>query len=656
MPAEAGVTRLEITGRQPYASGQSFGTVGPYERLTGRAVFEVDPRSEANSRVVDLALAPRTTRATVEFSADFEILRPADMARGNGVLLYDVNNRGGMTAPGMFNTGGDDYLMRMGYTLVASGWIAELLPTAGKLILQAPVALHGGKPIRGLVRAEMAPDAPADRLSISHWAGHGSYPPTSSGLERATLTVRLREKDPRVRIRRSRWRLESRSFEAGGRRSALPLVELVLEGGFHAGHLYELVYEAEGSIVQGLGLAGIRDLVSYLRHGRGAGHPLLASGNRTAIQATIGFGTSQSGRCLRQFLYDGFNADEQGRRVFDGIWPHVAGAGRGSFNHRFASPTRHAGQHDNHSSPVDLFPFTYGEERDPYSGRRDGLLRSAAAKGVTPYIIHTQTSAEYWTRGGSLVHTDPTGTLDALIPPEVRIYAFGGAQHGPGTGLPGAASAGQQPGNPTDYRPLMRALLRSLERWIRLGEAPPPSRYPRLVDGTLAEMKPESSRWRLLPGVRYPTVIHRPEAFDFGPDWDSLRRMDRLPPRSRGVYGALVPVVGPDNNERGMLQVPTVAVPIGTYTGWNLRSPHIGAETELLSLAGSFIPFARDHRQRVEKDDPRPSLAELYLGRADYLRRIEAEVISLRAQGYLLDEDRPRVLDLATRLAAATWP
>lgn len=648
-PASAAVTRVEIRERQPYAGGRAFGSVGAYERLAGKVYFSVDPQAAPNRQVVDLDLAPQNDRGEVEFSADFELLVPSDRTRSNGTLLYDVNNRGGKTSLGMFN-GADDFLMRQGYLLAWSGWIGELQPGGGRMRLFAPTARdRDGRPLRGKVCAEMAPDAPAQRLNIAQWGNHGSFPPTERGLKEATLTYRLRQGDPRIPLPHSQWHLEVKPAESSPDEPTLPNVELVLDSGFRPGHLYELIYEAEGSLVQGLGLAGIRDLVSFLKYDRSPGNPLRKPDTASAAQRALGFGVSQSGRALRMLVYDGFNGDEQGRRVFDGLLPHVAGGGLGFFNHRFASPTRHNAQHDSHLYPADVFPFTYGDEKDPFTGQVDGLLRRARAAGVVPKVFHTQTSAEYWHRSGSLVHTDPLGKQDAVIPPEVRIYAFGGAQHGAGNGVPGPRGNGQQPANPTDYRPLLRGLLTALNDWVARGTEPPPSRYPRISDGTLVDWKAASSGWKAIAGVNYPTVIQHPEYLDRGPEFASKRRLTQLPPRHRGDYPVLVPAAGPDNNDRGMLQLPSIATPIGTYTGWNLRSPAIGAETELLSLTGSFIPFPRTAADRAASTDPRPALLERYPTYDAYRSAYTTSLRALIRDRYLLPDDEQSLLDLATR-------
>jgi len=645
----AEVVSIEIFSRKPYADGKSFGQRGTYEQLRGRVRFAVEPTLEANRQIVDLDLAPRNAEGKVEFSADLEFLAPTDLSQANGAVLYDVNNRGNRTCLGMFNGGGDDFLMRQGYIVVWSGWIAETLPGGDRLRLTAPVASENGRPVRGLVRAEMTPDQASERLNIAHWANQGSYPPTERGLKEATLTRRLREKDARVAIPREQWNLVESFVEADGQRGQLPLVELVLADSFEPGSIYELIYEAEGPVVQGLGLAGIRDLVSCLKHDRTERNPLRLPDGDPVARYAYGFGTSQSGRCLRMFLYDGFNADEQVRRVFDGVVPHVAGAGLGFFNHRFASPTRHNGQHDNHLYPADFFPFTYGDEQDPFTNRSDGILRRARAAGVVPKVMHTQSSSEYWHRSGSLVHTDPLGRRDAELPPEVRIYTFGGTQHGPSDGVPGKRGSGQLPGNPSDYRPFLRGLLTALDAWVRDGREPPPSVYPKFSDSTLAGWKESESGWRALPGVRYPEVIQQPEFLDRGTEFLAYRRASIEPPAHRGDYVVRVPAYGIDDNELGTLLLPSVAAPLGTFTSWNLRHRSIGAENELLVLSGGYIAFSRTADERQASGDPRPALLERYRDFEEYRRQFMAAAETLVADRYLLAEDLPRLEAAAIR-------
>lgn len=640
------VTEVAIHSRTPYADGQAFGSCGPYETLRGRVQFAVDPQAAANATIVDLALAPTNAEGVVEFTADLEILAPVDLGKARGTLLYDVNNRGNKVCLGQFHSGARQFLLEQGFIVVWSGWIAEVLPGEGRLRCDLPVAQDEHGPLRGLVRAECYTDIATDRVNIAYGSANGSYPPTAEGQDQATLTWRLRQSDPRVLIPRDQWRLEMTAVEADGQRGQLPRIELVVPAGLQPGYLYELIYEAQGPLIQGLGLAGIRDLIAHLKHARSSDNPLCLADVPVARHA-LGFGVSQSGRCLRQFVYDGFNADEAGRQVFDGLWPHVAGGGLGFFNHRFAAPTRHNTQHDNHLFPVDVFPFAYEDQTDPYTGATDGILRRAVAADVAPRVFHTQTSAEYWTRSGSLVHTDPLGTRDANPPADVRIYAFGGAQHGPGSGLPDAPGSGQQPHNPTDYRPLMRGLLLALEAWVREDKTPPQSIYPRLADGTLGPWQAADSGWRPLPGVRYPEVISEPEWRDYGSQFATERIITLHPPAIRGTYVVRAPQYDRCNNERGMLQLPCIAEPLATYTGWNLRSPAIGAEQELLSLSGSCIPFSRTTAERAERGDPRPAIAERYVSEEFYLRRFTGTLDLLVADRYLLEADRELLLEQA---------
>lgn len=645
----AELVRWEVRQKQSYAQGQPRGATGPYELWEGKVYFSLDPTAAANQHIADLALAPRNAAGRVEFSADFRMLVPADLSKAHGGLFYEVNNRGGATAPRLIDGGADDFLCRQGWIVLWSGWIAEVQPGGGRLRLNAPVALDRGQPIRGPVRSELVVDRPVPRAALSHRGNQGSYRPSARGLAEARVTRRLREADAREEIPRGQWKLHLSEVTASGETGQLPLIELEVAGGLQPGWIYEVVYEAEGPLVQGVGLAGIRDIVSALKYGRGPQNPLATPEGRPRIDRAIGFGTSQSGRCLRHFLWEGFNADEQGRRVFDGVWSHVAGGGLGSFNHRFAAPTRTNGQHEEHLFPADYFPFTYGDSTDPFTGVTDGILRKARLSGTLPKVFHTQSSSEYWHRSGSLVHTDPLGREDAPIPEEVRIYTFGGTQHGAGSGVPGPPTGGQLPSNPADYTPFMRALLIALDAWVRGERVPPPSVYPKIADGTLVDWQPQAAGWPAIPGVQYPAVIQQPPWLDRGPRWEGQRIADLEPPVVRGHYVVKVPAYDADGNERGTLRLPAIAVPVATYTSWNLRSERIGAAGELWALQGGYLPFPQTAEARKAAGDPRPALNERYRDYDDYARRYLAAASELVAQGYLLEEELPRLKALCDR-------
>lgn len=652
-PVHAELVRYEITERVPFANGHSFGEVGPYEKIVGRAYFALDPALRQNEAVVDLKLAPRNASGRVEFWADLCLLAPADPSKGNGALLYDVNNRGNKLALGMFNYGGnnnpttlehagDGFLMRHGFTVVWSGWDGELLPGGDRLRLSAPPVHSGETPITGTVRCEFIGSKGMTR-SVVNWANHGSYRPTAKGIETATLTLRERPAAARIVIPRDQWTLHVSDVSSDSP-TQLPNVEVEIPGGMKPGFIYELIYEAANPLVMGVCFTSVRDLITSIKHGTGENNPLVKSG-QPVIRRAHGFGVSQSGRFLREFLHAGFNEDEQGRKVFDGLMPHVAGGGLGSFNHRFAQPTRHSNQHDHHDYPPDRFPFAYEVQRDPLSGREDGILKKSLATKTAPLVMHTQSAAEYWTRSGSLVHTDPLGTRDSVPPDGVRFYTFGGTQHGP-SGFPPTAGNGLNLANPGDYKPFLRSLLLALDQWTRDGTEPPPSAVPSIAKGTLVDWRHAGTGFPNIPGVSYPETIQQPSLLDFGPRWETERIIDLQPPRVRGDYRVLAPRCGADGNELGCLLPLEVAVPVATYTGWNLRRTDVGAEGQLVSLTGSYIPFPITKADRERTGDPRQSVHERYDSLDEYARQLAASADQLKAVGYLLEEDHVRLVKL----------
>lgn len=649
----AEVTALKILKREPFGGGKEFGRVGAYEKITAIAHFAIDPANRHNKGIVDLTLAPRNAQGKVEFEADVVLLVPCNLKRGNSTLFYEVNNRGNKLALRMFNnapggndldkpgSAGDGFLLEHGFTVVWSGWIGELLPGDGRLLLKAPVATDKGKPIRGVVRFEMSSDRRVSSVPLSRREAHGSYSPTAEGERRGVLTKRLRETDERQEIPRSQWKLERDPVPTvkEGVKGTLAPIRLKLRDGFEPGVLYELICECEGPIVQGVGLASVRDLVSFLRYEKTNRNPLCIEG-KPAIHTALAFGVSQSGRFLRHFLWQGFNEDVGGQIVFDGLMPHVAGGGLGFFNHRFAQPTRHNGQHEDHQYPADLFPFTYGTMTDPLSRRTDGILRAYEKTRCMPRVMHTQSAAEYWHRSGSLVHTDPLGKEDAKIPANVRIYAFGGTQHGPAAWPPTRGNA-QNLANPGDYRLFLRELILQLRAWCKDERSRvAPSVYPRLATRTLVDWHQRSTGFPRIPGVAYPTVIQQPFHGDWGAHFFTEGRIETEPPRIVGRYTVLVPRCDPDGNELGMLQPPEVKVPVATFTGWNLRREEVGAGGMLANLTGSYLPFAKTRAERLQTGDPRLSLEERYGTFETYEKRFVAGTNELKSWARQPDLDR----------------
>jgi len=648
--ALADVSRIEIHGRELLGAPDS---AVQYEAVTGLLHLTLDPQAPGNQSIVDLAFAPRNAAGLVEFSADFRLLVPRGGPVGD-TLLYQVNNRGRSSLPPDLSL--QHPLSTQGHTYLSTGWIAELEAGDDRLRLHAPVAGSPGAPLTGMVRYEVYVNAPAAEASIAG-TGHLAYRPTTEGLRDATLTRRLNQADPREPVPREDFSLRVEEVPD----SEQVRITLSVAGGLVPGELYELIYEAQDPVLAGAGLAGIRDAIALLRHGTAdtALRATLEALQLPTLAHTVAWGNSQSGRLLRQFLHQGFNEDLQGRRVFDGVMPVIAGGGFGMFNLRFAMPTSTNGQHEYHLFPNDHFPFTYGDSVDPFTGRTDGILKRARESGTEPRLMHVQTSNEYWIRAGSLAHTDPLGEHDALIPDTVRFYTIGGSAHGSGTGRPGPAGAGQLGANPNLWSPIADSLLARLVDWVRTDTAPPPSRYPRIADGSLvpshlADGRINPAAWNPLPGIQHPKAMYQVGHVDFGPRFLEQGIVDQHPVSAQSWYGARVPAVNADNNDSGASTVlpPLTVVPLGTFVPWNLRSVASGADTELLRLSGGYLPFAATAQEAAGAADPRAPVSARYPDAQAYLQAYTQATDALIEQGFLLPQLRDTLLEIGRENAA----
>jgi len=606
--ARAEVTKVTIANRTVVAGGEAFGQVGPYEKLTGTIEFALDPADKHNSRVVDLEHAARAADGRVHFSADLYVLRPVEAQKGNGALLFEIANRGRKGLLGRFNRGaggsqdpmaaadfGDGFLMKEGYTLVWVGWQFDVQPPFVRI--EAPAAdVQGRVRYSFIVDAKQTDTSPADLPA---------YPPLDLNDRTASLTVRDRFWGTPTRINREKWRFNVQNSR----------VHIVFDEGFEPGRLYEIDYPAGGAKAAGVGMAAVRDAASAFRY-----RTDLPIRGRTAYI----FGASQSGRFLRQFLHDGFNADEEDRRVFDLVWPHIAGAGQGSFNERFAAPGYN-------TFSATQYPFTDLAQTGP-RGERDGIL-AAYRPNQVPKVIYTNTSVEYWGLGRSaaLTHLTPDGTRDADLPENVRIYHLAGTQHGEAV-FPPTPGTGQALGNPMPQGNVMRAILRAAYQWVESGTRPPDSRHATLRDQTLVQLK--AIGFPAIPGVGDPRTIEGPGHLDEG-------HFTALP--------FLVPKVDADGNEVAGIRVPELVVPLATTTGWNFRAERVGNPTTLYALLGSYVPFARTKAEREARRDPRLSVEERYRDREDYLGRIRTAAASLVKDRFLLQEDIDDVVQRATR-------
>ena len=638
----AEVTRIQILSQGPYAGGKAFGAAGPYVRIAGRFFGELDATSPANRNIADIRIAPRNTRGKVEYAGDFEILRPADPFKGNGTLLYDVNSRGdkmilqqlndappgnALTAP---ESAGDGFLMRQGFTLAWSGWIAGLGRVAGMaqpLRLEVPRVLGLEQPVWDEFLFDAAGQTEAQL----------SFPASSLVKSMARLTVRGKNEDAPVAIPAAGWDF----LDDSAIRLAPPGTP------FRAGALYQFSYRARNPPVAGIGYAATRDFVAFLRYQQqdsaGTANPL-GPGGRHNISVALAHGSSQGGGFLRGMLYRGFNETEDLRAVFDGINPHNASA-RLYLNFRFAQPNRaHGMGYGFLGYPDAAFPYAYEKLRDPKSRGEDGLLERCRARDNCPKVMQTVSSAEYWQGAHSLNTTD--GDKDIALPENVRIYHFAGTQHAIAPGMPKGACAA--PANvAVDARPALRALLLALDRWVKGGAPPPASAYPRIADGTLVSAA--ALKWPRPQGFAAPRAPNPLAQFDYGARI-AEGIIDTVPPTLHQFrYPVLVPAIDADGNERAGLRLPEQAVPAATTTGWSLRSAAAGAEGELCMLDGMALPFARNAAEREAAKDPRPSLAERYQDKSTYVSRLRAAAQDLVRRGFYLEEDVEKTAARAAR-------
>ena len=617
---------FSIQAVEPLAEGAAFGQVGAYERVIATARGEVDPADPANKGIALIDKAPRNARGKVEYATDVFILRPKDFSRGNGRILYEVNNRGrkmlfgniadgpqGVNDPKTLADLGNAFPLRQGYTIVWSGWDPDAPRANMGLALTAPLATDNGQPIVQTVREEFVSGTRVGVLEVFKL----SYEAATLEQPSARLTVRERAADEPRELPLNQWSfVDGRSIKLRDGTKPKP------------GFLYEFHYEARNPKVQALGFAATRDVVSWLRHDPDA---VQATGGKITHALAIGF--SQAGRYLRNHISEGFNRDEKGRRVFDGIHSHIAGVGRVFFNMPFAQPARTGTQHEDHDFPENAFPFSTATLSDPLAGKTGSLFRG---DGSDPLLIETNTSTEYWQKGASLLHTDPLGTQDITLPANARVYMIAGTQHGGRAGATTDPGPNINPRNPHNPMPAVRALLVALDDWVVSGKAPPPSRVPTLADGTLVDA--DKAGFPAVPGA---AIVRTTNRIAPPGDWVHPKPADR-------AYRTMVCKVDADGNEAGGIRLPDIAVPLATYTGWNEYKPPYPAG-EIADRDGSCLPFPVDKAAREASGDPRLSIAERYKSGADYVARVQAVVTALLADRLILPEDAEKYIERARR-------
>ncbi len=677
--AQARITRLEDLKVTPAFGGKVFSPTGAFERVTGRAHGEVDPKSPLNANIQDIQLAPRNAKGMVEYDTDIDIIRPANPAASNGVLFFNILNRGNKGGLALFNAdvkgnltninaaddAGDGWMQKQGYTTIWFGWQPDVLPGNNRMTFRVPAAHNAdGSPVTGVVRAEFAsPVASKSQNLGGGWFTTdttASYPTAS--LDNAqpfadgflpTLTVRSSEKAPRVAIANSEW-----SFADCKDGAAKPDArKICLPAGFEAGKIYELVYRGQDPLVMGLGFAAARDLADFLK-GRDkddAGTPNpVAHGKDTK---TLVMGSSQSGRMIRTFLHLGFNKAETGGKAFDAMLPHIGG-GLLPLSVRFAQPGRAWGEQPDHLYPAYDFPFTYARQTDPLTGRTQGLLDRCSADNTCPRIFHAATALEVWEGRQSLGLTDPLGRKDVADPANVRTFIMSSTQHGPAAlPLPAAAPFGlcKLPGNPNPHIWTMRALLDGLTAWVRDDKRPPNSAVPRIADGTLVAqdvvhfpaIPANSYGGTERPALRNTVNANPLHVLERGPGYrpgDTMGVQSIEPPQvGSASYGVLVPQVDADGNDMGGVRSLFLQVPIGTYTAWNSFRAGLFDES-YCNFNGAFVPFAATKAERLATGDPRLSIEERYPTKAAYVNAIRVAADNLMRARYLLQDDAFRLI------------
>jgi hypothetical protein len=643
LPLNARVVRIQIDSRQAVSDSKTFGQIGAYERITGRVFFSVAVANPRNKGIVDLNNAVNLSHGEVEFSADFMVLRPKDSSKSNGSLLLEVPNRGRGRIVSLMDGGdwdaagdaGDGWLLRNGYSVVSLGWQWDAAGD-GALRLYAPIAKENGATIHGLLRGDLMPSKSMEEIPLGHLItgniGGSEYPVADPNDPRNQLSVRTSPEAVRTLIPRSEWQF---AHTVDGKLVADDR-HIHLNGGFQPGKIYEYIYAVSDPVVAGLGFAAVRDFAAYAKHAPDALVP---------ATRVYGEGISQNGRFLRDLLYQGFNADEEGRIALDGVLAHVAGAGRGSFNLRFAQPSRDAQPTSSIFFPTDIFPFTDQPETDPLTGDNRGLLDRATTDKVVPKMFLSNTSYEYWGRAASLIHTTADAKLDAEISKDVRIYYFTGLQHFPGPFPPAEGEGdlhGQEPESPLPIRYFWRAMLTNMDAWVRSGTAPPQSNYPKIADWTLVAIK--DYEFPQIPQVNKPRESNRAYRLNFGPEW-TRGIITMQPPQVGEPFPTLVPQVDRDGNELAGIHLPEIAVPLATYTGWNLREPSIGAPEQREAFEGSYLAFPKTAAEREKSGDRRLSVAERYSSREDYLDRYGKAIDALVKERWILEEDRATLLN-----------
>jgi len=647
-PTEARVTGITIISTTPAFGGRVFGEVGAYEQVRGVVSGELDPFSRHNAVITDIQLAPRNAAGKVTYKATFTILKPVDISRLSGVLVYGVPNRGGR-ALGFGNLGGsatdagDGFDQKPGHVYLASGWQGDLVFNNGTAALETvEVPVLSG--VTGPTFARFV--TVAGNVNTRPLPGRGRTPAALDASNGRLVSIE-RETNTGVRsgvaeIPRSDWAFAtcSAAVPFPGTPSAS---NICLRNGFNPNLIYELVYTAKDPLVLGVGMAAMRDVNSFFRRASAAdGNPIAGR-----INWAIGYGRSQSGRYQKNFLLLGFNEDEDGRIIWDGAHPIIAGQ-MGQFNIRFAQPGNIANIFEAGAEG----PIWWGDYNDRRRGRGvTGLLQRCRATHTCPKIVDDFGGPEIWYSRGSVGIAGTTGKEDLRLPSNVRRYYHASTDHGGGGGGFAVAQPAQDglmlAENPNPQTETRRALFVALVEWVTKGRNPPRSTYPKVSDGTLVPATAKAMHWPKIPGAPTPdNVMNVLMDYDYGPDFrynDQSGVMSNVVPPIRQIIPTLAAKVDDDGNDIAGLKSVLLQAPLGTYTSWNpvAAGPLRGNEG---NLAAGYIPFAITKAERMTNKDPRRSVEERYGSQEGYDCVVRHAARQEVRKGFLLQEDADRLI------------
>ena len=643
--AHANVTRIEIVQTVPVAAPPGAEAIGPFERITGKIHGEIDPNDPTNAIITDIKLAPRNAKGKVEYIATFTLVKPVDMTKSSGVLRYTVVNRGG----------GQAVPSPDGHVTLVSGWQGDVMPTPANQTITVPRARNAnGTSITGplvLRFNNRFVNQAGNTIPLTIPREQPAYHPASLDTKQATLIAITAQSATGERRASTIVPSTDWAFADCGA-TAFPgtsdPTRLCLKNGVKPETVYELRYIAKDPLVLGIGLAATRDINSYFRYEKqdASGTPNPLAGR---INWSISEGSSQSGTFLKLFVMLGFNQDEAGRKVWDGVNPNISGRNI-DMNRRFALPGGNVLLYElGHEAPS-----WWGEWSDPV--RKYGMtsvLDRCRRTNTCPKILETFGSSEIWGLRQSYSLVGSTAKADIALPADVRRYYFPGVAHNGGQGgfssTPPAVNtplgACDLLSNPAPSAPMRAALLKSFTDWVTKGTPMPPSTYPRVADGTLVSPSSAAMGFPKIPGRPAPDgVLHPLIDYDLGGEFNYRDQsgIASQNPEIKGVLPQLVPRVDADGNETAGIKSPLLMAPLGTYTGWNVISAGMFkgqlCHNNGTGVAG-FIPFAVTKAERAASGDPRLSLEERYQTHDGYVNAVATAAESLVKQGYLLRAD-----------------